>query len=262
MPPYKQTAVKAAKEAAKILLKYFGNIKKIEYKTSKHDFVTVADKESEKKIIEIIKKRFPEHNFLGEESGTSNNSDKDSEFCWIIDPLDGTTNFSHAYPYFCISIALQKSKETILGVIYNPISKEMFVAEKGKGSFLNGKRINSSNKKKLIECLISTGFWYDRGKIMDFNMQNMRNVMKRVQGVRRAGSAALDLAYIACGRLDGHWEFNLKPWDTAAGALIIQEAGGKVTKGDGKIWNPFDRFMIATNGKIHKDLLRIINADF
>ncbi|PIU21875.1 MAG: inositol monophosphatase [Candidatus Diapherotrites archaeon CG08_land_8_20_14_0_20_34_12] len=259
MLSYKKAAIKAAKKASKILLKYFGNIKKIEYKTSQHDFVTVADKESEKKIIEIIQKQFPDHNFLGEESG---DHDAKSDFCWIIDPLDGTTNFSHAYPYFCISIALQKNKETILGVIYNPISKELFVAEKGKGAFLNGKRIHTSDKTELIRCLMSTGFWYDRGKIMDFNMQNMRNVMKAVQGVRRAGSAALDLAYLACGRLDGHWEFNLKPWDTAAGALMIQEAGGKITNDKGKDWNPFDKFMLATNGKIHELLKKVINANF
>lgn len=259
MPAYRQTAVKAAKEAAKILLKYFGRIEKIEYKTSKHDFVTIADKESEKKVIETIKKSFPEHNFLGEETGNHN---KSSEFCWIIDPLDGTTNFSHAYPHFCVSIALSKNDELILGVIYNPISKEMFIAEGGKGTFLNGKRIHVSDKTKLIECLMSTGFWYDRGKIMDLNILNMKHVMKHVQGVRRAGSAALDLAYIAAGRLDGHWEFNLKPWDTAAGAIIIREAGGKVTKENGEKWTPFDKFMLATNGKIHKDLMKIINVDF
>lgn len=252
---FKSVALKAAKAAARIQLKHFGKIDSFSRKEFFYNIVTKADKECEEKIISIIKKAFPEHSILAEESG-KHEVGKDSNFCWIIDPLDGTTNFSHGFPHFCVSIALLKNTEPILGIVFDPCLKELFIAEKGKGAFLNKKRLHVSKKNNLNDCLVSTGFWYDRGKYLDLNLENVRNIMRETQGVRRAGAAALDLAYVAAGRLDAHWEFNLQPWDTAAGALMIREAGGKITNAEGKDWNPFDKFILASNGLVHEDVFK------
>lgn len=255
MVSFKSVALKAAKDAARIQLKHFGKIKSFKQKDFFYNIVTKADKECEKKIISIIKQSFPEHNILAEESGFQKN---DSEFSWIIDPIDGTTNFSHGYPHFCVSIALQKNNESILALNFDPSLKEMFFAEKGKGTFLNNKKVKVSKRSNLNDCLTSTGFWYERGKFLDINLDNIRTVLKQTQGVRRDGSAALSLSYIAAGRMDAHWEFNLQPWDTAAGALMIEEAGGKVTNDFGERFSPFDKYILASNGLVHEDLKKLI----
>lgn len=255
MVSFKSVALKAAKAAAEIQLKHFGKIHSFKPKNFFYNIVTKADNECEEKIISIIKKNFPEHNIIAEESGSQKN---DSEFSWIIDPLDGTTNFSHAYPHFCTSIALQKEGETILGVVFDPCLKELFFTEKGKDAFLNKKKLHVSNKRNLNDCLVATGFWYDRGKYLTLNLENVERVMKQTQGVRRGGAAALDLAYIAAGRLDAHWEFHLQPWDTAAAVLMIEEAGGKVTNASGERYSPFDEFILASNGLVHSDLRKLI----
>ncbi|MCK5491653.1 MAG: inositol monophosphatase, partial [Candidatus Omnitrophica bacterium] len=224
---YFETAVLAAKEAGKIHKKYFNQKFEINTKGTPFDLVTVADIEAEKKIVEVIRGYFPSHNFLGEE----NNYDKtDSEYKWIIDPLDGTNNFAHSLPIFCVSIALAKNDELLLGIIYDPLRDELFYAEKNKGAFLNEQKISVSDIDKLAGSLLITGFYYDRGKDMMETLDKIRQFLQlNITGVRRLGSAALDLCYVACGRASGFWEYVLSPWDFSAGKLIVEEAGGNVT---------------------------------
>ncbi|MDR2772632.1 MAG: inositol monophosphatase [Elusimicrobiota bacterium] len=256
---YLKTALKAAEAGAGILMKYYGKTLNIEYKSAT-DPVSQADKNSQKKIISIIKKDFPTHGFLAEEDGVS---DIQKEFCWIIDPLDGTVNFVHGLPQFCVSIALKHKKEIIAGVIYAPAIKEVFIAQKGKGAYFNGKRIKSSKNALLTRSLGVTGFPYQIKGKEDRVFKNFENMVLNVQGVRRLGSAALDMAYTACGRLDFFWEETLKGWDIAAGIIIIKEAGGVVTdyKG-GKDYfsvNNDATMLAASNKKLHKQLLGILN---
>jgi myo-inositol-1(or 4)-monophosphatase len=254
---FKEIAIKAAKEAGKIQLYYLKKGFKIGTKSGQHDRVTTADLECEKKIVEIIKKDYPDHNILAEE----NNYEKtDSGYTWIIDPIDGTNNYSHGYPFFCTSIALAKNDEVIMGVVYNVNSDELFVAEKGKGAFLNNKEITVSNVKNLEDALLVTGFYYDRGKNMIRTLDEIKHfLIKKVNGIRRSGSAALDLCFVACGRIDGFWEFTLSPWDYAAAKLIIEEAGGKVTdKADDKVTIK-PSFIVSSNKKIHSAMLKILN---
>jgi myo-inositol-1(or 4)-monophosphatase len=238
-----------AREAGSVLLSCFGKVE-VEYKGDV-DLVTEADRASEKLIVGRIRQQWPEHDLVGEE-GSRNETG--SDFCWYVDPLDGTTNFAHGYPVFCVSIALEHKGERIAGVIYDPCRDEMFAAEKGAGSRLNGAAIHVSRTARLAESLVATGFpSHKRHK--NPNIHFYHQITLRSHGVRRSGSAALDLCCVACGRYDAFWEFNLNPWDTAAGVLVLQEAGGKVTDfADG----PFQlnsREVLATNGLLHAELL-------
>lgn len=251
-------AIEAALEAGKFLKYNVGKVKNIERKKGEEtNLVTEIDKQSEKLIIKKIRQHFPSHDILGEESGAH---DAKSEYRWIIDPLDGTTNYTHGLLIFCVTIGIEYKGEIIAGAIYDPNTDEMFAAEKGKGSFLNGKKIRVSAADTLINSLLVTGFPYNVKENPGNVVEHFVHFLPVAQGIRRLGSAALDLAYIACGRLDGYWEVFLNPWDKAAGILLVREAGGKVTtfSGDEKdvIYNPNT---LATNGSIHNDMLAVIN---
>jgi len=243
-----------AREAGALLMQYFHQGLKIEYKGDA-DLVTAADRASETLIRERIRAQFPSHDVLGEEQGLK---DSGSEYRWYVDPLDGTTNFAHGYPVFCVSMALEHRAngdgERIAGVVYDPTRDEMFTAEKGKGAQLDGKTIHVSKAAQLKECLLATGFpSHKRHK--NPNIHFYHQITLRTHGVRRAGSAALDLCNVACGRFDGFWEFNLNPWDTAAGVLIVEEAGGKVSRYDGSAFELNSRETLASNGLVHDALL-------
>jgi myo-inositol-1(or 4)-monophosphatase len=240
-----------AREAGALLMSYFDRHIKIEYKGDV-DLVTAADRASEKLIAERLGARWPEHGIFGEE-GTR--TETNAEFRWYVDPLDGTTNFAHGYPVFCVSIALaRRDHELEVGVLYDPTRNELFAAERGRGATLNGNLIHVSKTTRLAESILGTGFpSHKRHK--NPNIHFYQQITLRSHGVRRAGSAALDLANVAAGRFDGFWEFNLNPWDTAAGVLIVQEAGGKVTRFDGASFRLDSREVLATNGLIHDEVI-------
>ena len=239
-----------AREAGALLMDYFHKHVKIEYKGDV-DLVTVADRTSEKLILERIRHQFPTHDVMGEEGARIETG---SEYKWYVDPLDGTTNFAHGFPVFCVSLAVERRGQRIAGVIYDPTRDEMFAAELGGGARLNGEAIHVSATSNLGECLVATGFpSHKRHK--NPNIYFYHQITLRTHGVRRAGSAALDLCNVASGRFDGFWEFNLNPWDTAAGVLIVQEAGGKVTDFSGGEFQIASRETLATNGLVHDALL-------
>jgi len=219
-------AIFTARQGGEVLKYYWGNLREINEKTSPGDLVTEADKRSEEAIIAILAKNFPEHQILAEESGFHT---KSSDFVWVIDPLDGTTNYTHQYPMVAVSIGLLYQNQSILGVIYNPITEELFTAAKGLGAHLNGIPIHVSKVATLNKSLLATGFSYDRCIRTDNNYAEFCHLTNLTQGVRRGGAAALDLAYVACGRLDGYWELGIKTWDIAAGAIIVCEAGGQIS---------------------------------
>lgn len=245
-----------AREAGALLMDYFHQHLKIEYK-GEADLVTAADRAAEKLIRERIAQNWPDHDVLGEEQGLN---DRGSEYRWYVDPLDGTTNFAHGFPVFCVSLALehrtlQPGGERIAGVIYDPTRDELFSAARGKGAHLNGEAIHVSKIRTLRESLVATGFpSHKRHK--NPNIYFYHQITLRSHGVRRAGSAALDLCNVASGRFDGFWEFNLNPWDTAAGVLLVEEAGGKVTRYDGSPFELNSRETLATNRLIHTELMR------
>src|SRR5436305_2294194 len=250
-----------AREAGALLLPYFHQGLKIEYKGDA-DLVTAADRAAEKLIRERITQQFPSHDVLGEEQGLN---DQGSEYRWYVDPLDGTTSFAHGYPVFCVSMGLEhraSGKGTrIAGVVYDPTRDELFSAEQGKGAHLNGKPIRVSKIAQLKECLLGTGFpSHKRHK--NPNIHFYHQITLRSHGLRRAGSAALDLCYVACGRTDGFWEFNLNPWDTAAGVLLVQEAGGQVTDFNGGPFQLNSHETLASNGVIHEELIREFRGIF
>jgi myo-inositol-1(or 4)-monophosphatase len=242
---------KIAREAGTLLMGYFAQHVTIEYKGDV-DLVTIADRTSEKLIVERLQAHWPEHGIVGEE-GTR--TADDAEYRWYVDPLDVTTNFAHGYPVFCVSIALaRRDGQLEVGLLYDPTRDEMFTAERGSGATLNGKKIHVSTTKHLLESILGTGFpSHKRHK--NPNIHFYHQLTLRSHGVRRAGSAALDLANVASGRYDGFWEFNLNPWDTAAGVLLVQEAGGTVTRFDGTAFRLDSREVLATNSLIHQELL-------
>jgi len=249
-------AIKAAKEAAKIHLKYYRKDNFLKTKSASYDILTKADLESEKIIVKTIKKFFPGHNFLCEENKYEKTP---SPYVWIIDPLDGTNNYSHHVPIFCVSIALAKNDNIILGVVYDPTRNELFHAEKGKGAFLNKKKIRVTDAADFSRAIMATGFYYDRGKPMEETLDNIGKFLKKgIIGIRRLGSAAIDLCYVACGRFDGFWEFTLNPWDFAAGKLIVEEAGGKLTDKAGNDPGINKEYIVASNGKLHKKILDVL----
>jgi myo-inositol-1(or 4)-monophosphatase len=239
-----------AREAGGLLISYFQQHVKVEYK-GEADLVTVADRKSEALIRERIRKQWPTHDVLGEEQGLV---DTGSDYRWYVDPLDGTTNFAHGFPVFCVSMAVEYKGRRIAGVIYDPTRDELFAAEQGSGAYLNQERIAVSKISNLAECLVGTGFpSHKRHK--NPNIFFYHQITLRTHGVRRAGSAALDLCNVACGRFDGFWEFNLNPWDTAAGVLIVEESGGKVTDFSGGPFQLNSRETLASNGLVHSALL-------
>jgi len=232
-------------------MEHFQQNVKVEYK-GEADLVTIADRKSEALIRERIRSQWPSHDVLGEEEGLR---DTGSEYRWYVDPLDGTTNFAHGFPVFCVSMALQHRDQTVAGLCFDPTRDELFAAEAGKGAFLNQQPIQVSKIAALSESLVATGFpSHKRHK--NPNIHFYHQITLRTHGVRRAGSAALDLCYVAAGRLDGFWEFNLNPWDTAAGVLIAQEAGGRVTNFEGGPFQLNSRETLASNGLIHQSLQR------
>ncbi len=250
-------AIEAAKEAGKFLKKNLGKVRQIDLKSGQErNLVTEIDKKSEELIVNIIKKHYPNHDILAEESGSKHGSK--SDYKWIIDPLDGTTNFTHGLPIFCVSIGLERKGEIILGAIYDPNFDELFTAEKGRGAFLNGRRLRVSTTKELKSSLLVTGFPYNINENPDHCIEHFVNFLLNAQAIRRMGSAALDLAYVAAGRYDGFWEVNLNPWDMAAGVLLVKEAGGEITNFTGTDINIYGKQIVASNKSIHKEMLEIL----
>lgn len=252
---YLDTAIKAATESGGILLANLGKAEKVNLK-AKNDLVTEIDLLSENLIVDLIVSSYPTHCILAEEGGQSDNS---SDYKWLIDPLDGTMNYAHSYPFFSVSIAMEYKGKVILGVVYDPIKDEMFSAEVGKGAFLNGNLIKPSGADKLENSLLATGFLHEDERLVEMNLVNFCKFIRGARGVRRDGSAVLDLCYVACGRYDGFWELGLHPWDTAAGAFIIKESGGFVTNISGGDFTDYKGEILASNGLIHKRMVEVLS---
>lgn len=253
----RQVAVDAALAAGRIQRQRSCDVGEIRYKGD-IDPVTEVDLLCEKEIIRRIKERFPDHDILAEESGDTKG---DSMNKWFIDPLDGTVNYAHGYPCYCVSIALAHEGDVVVGVVYNPNLDELFVAEKGKGATLNSEPIAVSSIKDLKQSLLVTGFAYDVGRSHDDNLNHFFNFIKKCQAVRRPGSAAMDLVYTAMGRFEGFWELKLNPWDMAAGRLILEEAGGEVTRFDGSPHSIHDKEILASNGLVHAAMIEVLKRD-
>jgi len=245
-------ATEAALAAGSLILDLWGNLESIEEKGLAGNLVTEADKKAEQTILAILRRHFPDHSLLAEESGHF--GEAESEYLWAIDPLDGTTNFAHSYPIACVSIGLLVKGIPTVGVVYNPFRQELFRAAKGLGATLNRRPICVSQTADLSKSLLVSGFAYDRTETADTNYPEFCYLTHLTQGVRRSGSAALDLTDVACGRLDGYWERGIKPWDIAAGLVILEEAGGKVTAYDGSPLIIESGRILGTNGVIHADL--------
>jgi len=255
MEQFLAAAAEAAKAAGSLIREAWQKTKEIEYKSTL-DLVTATDRESEQQIVKILQTRFPDHSILAEEETKITGSER--AYRWIVDPLDGTTNFAHSYPQFCVSIALEKDGEIILGLVFDPIRQEQFQAVKGQGATLNGKAIHASKTTDTSKALLATGFPYDRREKMDFYLSFYKAFMMTCHGVRRNGSAALDLCYVASGRLDGFWQFGLYAWDTAAGSLMIREAGGRMSDFSGKEFSVWGEETLASNSLLHPEILHIL----
>jgi len=254
MNVHKKHAIEAALQAGKFIKSHVGRSRVIGYK-GEINLVTDVDKAAERLIVTHLKKYFPNYNYLAEEGGGDSGS---SGYKWVIDPLDGTTNFAHGFPFFCVSIALEENGESILGIVYDPLRDELFSAEKDRGAVLNKKRISVSKTSKLKKSLLATGFAYNFKKSTKSNIENFLEFIVNARAIRRAGSAALDLCYVACGRFDGFWELDLNPWDTAAGSLIVKESGGVMSRLDGTPFSHYDNETLASNGKIHREMIRVL----
>ncbi len=249
-----EVALAAAKRAGQLLREGFGQPHGFRLKSSRVDLVTEFDHRSEQTIIEIIAERFPDHGILAEESPQGKPG---VGYRWIIDPLDGTTNYAHGFPLFAVSIAVERRGELLVGVVYSPILEELFFAQAGEGATLNGEPIRVSRTDHLKGSMLATGFPYDLDRI-EANLVHFANFAHQAQAVRRAGSAALDLCYVACGRFDGFWELDLHPWDVAAGALMIGEAGGRVSNFTGEACDIYGDQVLASNGRIHQEMIRVL----
>jgi len=247
-------AIRVARDAGRLLRDRVGTGFDIGHKGS-INLVTEVDLASEKLIRETISTYYPRHEILAEEGGLTETS---SEYRWIVDPLDGTTNYAHGYPMFCVSIALEQAGEIILGVVYDPMRDELFAAERGSGSVLNNRAIRVSATDDLMQSILSTGFPYDIKTSKLTNLEHWANFAMNAQALRRDGAAALDLCYVACGRFDGFWELNLSPWDTAAGTLIVTEAGGRVTDFSGADFSNYRPEVLASNGLIHDRMIEVL----
>ncbi len=254
------TAVKAARRAATIINRATFDLDQVRISRKGHnDFVSEVDQAAEQAIIDVLKQAYPDHAVLAEESGASSNLHDENENVWIIDPLDGTTNFIHGFPQYAVSIALKHRGQITQAVVYDPTRNELFTATKGEGAFLNNKRIRVAKRDKLADALIGTGFPYSDLSGLDEYLKMFKAMTEKSSGLRRPGSAALDLAYVACGRLDGFFEKNLKPWDMAAGALLVSEAGGIVAdfSGEGSYLDKGD--VIAGSPKIFVQMLGVLS---
>ncbi len=252
-------AIETAREAGRVLAERFGRASLEVTHKGDIDLVTESDLAAERLIVERISSYYPRHQILAEEAGKveAEAGAGGSAYKWIVDPLDGTTNYAHGYPCYCVSIALERAGELVLGVIHDPTRDETFAAERGAGATLNGRRIRVSEIQDLNEALLCTGYPYDvRGR--DNFARNFKNFILHAQGVRRDGSAALDLAYVACGRFDGFWEEGLRPWDVAAGALLIEEAGGRVSRYDDAPYDIYTPPIMASNGLVHEAMMRVL----
>jgi myo-inositol-1(or 4)-monophosphatase len=251
--------VKAARQAARGLKRDFGEVEKLQVSLKgPANFVTAADRKAEEVLREELAKARPGYGFIGEESGRHEGSD--ATHLWIVDPLDGTTNFLHGIPHFAISVALEREGAIVAGLVYNPATDEMFLAERGKGAFLNDTRLRVAGRRRLADSVISCGLPHLGRGDLELNRREMAAVQEKVAGLRRFGSAALDLAWIAAGRFDGYWERGLSPWDMAAGILLVREAGGYVTDLQGKETMLTSGDIIAGNETIHRDLLSVLRA--
>jgi len=252
---HKKVMIEAALSAGKLIASRVGKIKRVSYK-GKINLVTDVDRSAEELIKRKLKANFSDYQILAEETPSKISG---CGYRWIIDPLDGTTNFAHSFPFFCVSIALEHNRRPIMGVVYDPMRGELFWAQEKKGAHLNGKRIKVSDTSRLSSSLLATGFAYEFEKSSSTNIGNFVKFLMVSQAIRRAGSAALDLCYVACGRFDGFWELDLHPWDTAAGSLIAQEAGGKLTALSGSKYSHYNKEICASNGKIHKQMLKVFD---
>jgi myo-inositol-1(or 4)-monophosphatase len=253
MNQFLEVAIEAAREAGAMLRAAFDRPKTISYK-GEVDIVTESDRRAEALIVARLGRRFPDHAIIAEEG--SNSAAAGSRYCWHVDPLDGTTNFAHGYPCFAVSIGLTEDGEPIAGVVFNPIADELFSAARGEGAYLDGKPIRVSSVEKLAHSLVATGFPTHQRK-RSANMEYYWEFTLRSHGVRRDGSAALDLCSVACGRFDAFWEFRLNSWDTAAGVVLVREAGGAVTDLAGEAYRPGGFVMLASNGRIHEEMREI-----
>ena len=254
---YKTTLLNAVQAGAAQLQHYFNGSFKITNKEGINNLVTEADHAAEKAIIEVIQNQFPDHFILSEETGEIKSN---SEFKWIIDPIDGTVNFANGIPLCCVSIGLEKEGKMILGSVYNPFMNELYFAQKGLGAYLNDKKIRVSNKDTVIKSCLVTGFPYTYLDTPNGPLQVFEKLIRQGIPVRRLGSAAIDLCWVAAARFDGFYEHKLQAWDSAAGFLIVEEAGGKVTDLQGNPYTPYNPGIIATNGKIHQQLQSVING--
>jgi myo-inositol-1(or 4)-monophosphatase len=249
-------AIQTARDAGQILLERFGRALQVSNKGD-IDLVTEADVAAERLIVERIRSYYPRHAILAEESGETLTASGQSEWRWIVDPLDGTTNYAHGYPCFCVSIALERAGKIEIGVIYDPTRDELFAAERGQGATLNGRSIRVTETEDLNRALLCTGFPYNVRERGDF-ARHFYHFIMHAQGVRRDGSAALDMASVACGRFDGFWEEGLNPWDVAAGVLLIEEAGGRVSRYDGSRFDIYTPPILASNGLVHEAMMRVL----
>lgn len=256
-------AINCASKAGEWIQTKLGNYASLDIKYSSHDLVTEVDKGSERLIKKLIMTHFPHHSFLGEEgvepgpeaSARALEDIRDAEYLWIVDPIDGTTNFVHGFPFFCVSIALAHNGEVIVGVVYDPMKDELFVAEKGKGAYVHGKRMQVSKDETLRASLVATGLPADHHYALPLNLKGIQAVAPQVRNLRIAGSAALHMAYVAAGRLSGFWEIGLSSWDLAAGSLLVQESGGIVTSTSGQPYHLGVRNVTASNGLIQEELI-------
>lgn len=248
--------IEVSKRAGAILADHFGERQKIHFK-GEIDLVTDVDRESEELILAFVRERYPSHSILTEESPPVNGT---SSYRWIIDPLDGTTNYAHGYPFFSVSVAVERGKDIIAGAVYDPLRDECFFARAGMGAFLNGRAIEVSSTNTLRRSLLATGFPYDINTTEETNMEYFEAYARSAQALRRDGSAALDLCYLACGRFDGFWELKLRAWDTAAGYLIVSEAGGKITGLLGEPYTIYDGDILGSNGLIHDQMVQVVQG--
>jgi len=257
------TAVTIAHQTGALLREALGSAKEIEHKSSKIDLVTQFDLEAEEMITRSLQQAFPTHSLMAEEGGNTTNHN--SDYIWHVDPIDGTNNFAHGIPFFAISMALYQANLPVVGLVYEPMRDECFTAVAGEGTFLihNNRKtaLRVSQSQELVDSILATGFPYDRHSSDLDNMEQLRAFLKQAQGIRRMGSAALDLAYVAAGRLDGYWELKLNSWDVAAGVLLVQEAGGRVTMMDGQLFALTPKVsLVASNGRIHQAMLDTLSS--
>jgi myo-inositol-1(or 4)-monophosphatase len=255
-PLFLATAIEAVVRAGDMQIARFGKGVRVDKKGA-IDLVTEVDVAIERTFRALVAERFPDHDVLAEEMGDA--GARGARHRWVFDPIDGTTNFAHGVPIFCASLALEIDGEAAVAAVYDPNRKELFTAEAGVGSWLNGQRLKASTNDSVLESMLVTGFPYSVHQQADDFLKVFGQVLKRARAVRRLGSAAIDICWVAAGRMDGFWEASLKPWDTRAAALILEEAGGKVTGMDGKKWNPEDGHILATNALIHDEVLSLIN---